>query len=228
MRTRYATSREERDRVDVGAERDRVERHAARAQRRCEVPGARLVLVQHQHAHVPAALAQARQQREQVRLRAGDARDLLQMEDGSALHRRPTVASTASAQCSTEWLAPRRARAAPVGAARSSATQPLGAASRVVALEAELGRQQVVEHRVRRRAPAGTTRQPRRRPCPPTRRRVAVDQRRRVRAKQRRHLRPRPRHRRAPHRRRARVRARRARSCRPRRRAIPSRRTPRR
>ena len=75
----------ERDRVEVGAERDRVERHAARAERAGEVPGAGLVLVQHQHPHVPAALAQARQQREQVRLRAGDAGDLLQMEDRVAL-----------------------------------------------------------------------------------------------------------------------------------------------
>src|SRR2546430_13091554 len=38
-----------------------------------------LVLVEHEEPHVPPALAQPRQQREEVRLGAGDTRDLLQM-----------------------------------------------------------------------------------------------------------------------------------------------------
>jgi hypothetical protein len=61
---------DERVRIDVARDRHGVERHAAVAQGAREVPGARLVLVQHQEAHVPAALAQPRQQREEVRLRA--------------------------------------------------------------------------------------------------------------------------------------------------------------
>ena len=89
---------DERDRVDVGAQRNRVERNAARRQRARELPRARLVLVQHQHPDVPAALAELRQQREQVRFGARDAGDFLQMEDDAALHRPSTVASTPSAQ----------------------------------------------------------------------------------------------------------------------------------
>ena len=121
--------------------RDRVERHAARLERAGEVPGARLVLVQHQHADVPAALAQPRQQREQVRLGAGDAGDLLQMEDVSPLIARH-LAGRASAQCSTEWsrrdaLAQLAAERAAVGVERRE-REPLGEALGVVAVEAEL------------------------------------------------------------------------------------------
>src|SRR5581483_5850321 len=75
-----------------------------------EVPRARLVLVQHQHPHVPPSLAQPGQQREQVRLRAGDARHFLEVEDEAALHRRSTVAMSSSAQCSTECRAATAAR----------------------------------------------------------------------------------------------------------------------
>src|SRR5262249_46459026 len=72
---------EERDRVDIGGEGDRVERDAARPQLACEVPGARLGLVEHEKAHVPTSFLQLWQQREQVRLRARDAGNLLQMEN---------------------------------------------------------------------------------------------------------------------------------------------------
>src|SRR5581483_3901634 len=69
---------------------DHVERDAARLERAGEVGGARLVLVQHQHPDVPAPLPQPRKQREQVRLRAGDAGDLLQVQDADAAHRSPS------------------------------------------------------------------------------------------------------------------------------------------
>ena len=65
----------------TSAEPYRVERHAALLERPGELPGARLVLVQHQEVDVPAPLAQAGQQREQVRLGAGDPGDLLDVED---------------------------------------------------------------------------------------------------------------------------------------------------
>jgi len=52
---------QERDRVDVTAQGDRVQRHAAGLELAGEVPRAGLVLVQHQHPHVPAALAEQRQ-----------------------------------------------------------------------------------------------------------------------------------------------------------------------
>jgi hypothetical protein len=74
-------------RVDVGAQADHVYRHAAAAQCVREIVRSGLVLVQLEQAHVPAALPQARQQREQVRLRAGDAGDLRQVQDGAARHR---------------------------------------------------------------------------------------------------------------------------------------------
>ena len=76
----------ERHRVDVGGEADRVDRHPARLELPGEVPGARLVLVQHQQPDVPAAVAQVGQQREQVRLRAGDPGHLLHVEDERRLH----------------------------------------------------------------------------------------------------------------------------------------------
>ena len=83
-----------------------------------------------------------------MRLRAGDAGDLLQMEDvprfiGAHGSEEP------SAQCSTECRAAtsrRAARAAAGGRARAAARRGLG----VVAVEAQLRGQQVVEDRVRR------------------------------------------------------------------------------
>ena len=71
----------ERDRVDVAPDRERVERHAALPKRAGEVPRTRLMLVEHQEADVPAALAQRRQERQQRGLRAGDARHLGHVED---------------------------------------------------------------------------------------------------------------------------------------------------
>ena len=53
----------------------------ATASRLGELPRARLALVQKAEARVPAALAQTGQQRQQMRLRAGDARDLPDVED---------------------------------------------------------------------------------------------------------------------------------------------------
>jgi hypothetical protein len=47
----------ERDRVDVRSQPDAVERDALRAERLGELPRTRLVLVEHQEAHVPTALA---------------------------------------------------------------------------------------------------------------------------------------------------------------------------
>ena len=76
---------QERARVDVGLHLDPVDGHAARLERAGELPGARLVLVQHQEPDRPAALHERRQQLEQVRLRAGDAGDLLDVEDDHAV-----------------------------------------------------------------------------------------------------------------------------------------------
>ena len=65
-------------------DRDRVEWHAARLELARELPCARLVLVEHQEPHVPPARPERRQDRKQVALRAGDAGDLLQVEDERA------------------------------------------------------------------------------------------------------------------------------------------------
>jgi hypothetical protein len=53
---------QERDRVDVGRKRNRIERDAALGQRAREVLRARLVLMEHEQPHVPATLAQPRQE----------------------------------------------------------------------------------------------------------------------------------------------------------------------
>ena len=122
---------EEGDRVDVGGERDRVERDAAGAQLAREVPRARLVLVQHQEAHVPAALLQLREEGEQMRLRARDACDLLQMDDLHAAARMP------SAHVSTEWLRATRSRSVLPISARSSAVSPANQRSRSARLSGD-------------------------------------------------------------------------------------------
>ena len=70
-----------RDRVDVRAQAHFLERHAAALELARELPCARLVLVEHQELDVPPALAEIGEELEQVRLRAGDARDLLDVED---------------------------------------------------------------------------------------------------------------------------------------------------
>src|SRR5207248_10400073 len=59
-----------------------LDRYVAGAELAREVGGLGLALVQHQHARVPAACAQARQEREQMVLGARDALDLLDVEDG--------------------------------------------------------------------------------------------------------------------------------------------------
>ncbi len=71
----------EGDRVDVGSHLDPVDRHPACLECARELPRPRLLLVQHQEAHVPAARLQRGQQLKQVRLGARDAGDLLDMED---------------------------------------------------------------------------------------------------------------------------------------------------
>ena len=76
----------ERDGIDVGTQADVVERDTACAQRVGELPRAGLVLVEHEEPHVPAALAEIRQELQEVRLRAGDARDLLGVEDDAVGH----------------------------------------------------------------------------------------------------------------------------------------------
>ena len=92
----------EGDRVDVGAEADVVERDAARAERVGELPRSRLVLVQHEEADVPAALAEIRQELKQVRLRARDARDLLRMEYDAVSHAMPAASRMPRAHDCTE------------------------------------------------------------------------------------------------------------------------------
>ncbi len=88
----------ERARVDVGLHLDPVDGHAAGLERAGELPGAGLLLVQHQETDVPAALHERRQELEQVRLGARDAGDLLDVEDGH----RPATSRTRSAQCPAE------------------------------------------------------------------------------------------------------------------------------
>ena len=81
-----------------------------------ELLRARLALVQHEHPRVQAALAKQRQQRQQVRLRARDARDLLDVQDPGHADRR----EHASAQCSTECSRRTRSRSSsPIARRRS-------------------------------------------------------------------------------------------------------------
>ncbi len=75
----------ERAGIDVGLHLDPVDRHAARLEGPRELPGARLLLVEHQEANVPAALHERRQELKQVRLGAGDTGDLLNVEDGHGI-----------------------------------------------------------------------------------------------------------------------------------------------
>src|SRR5581483_6525216 len=81
-----------------------------------ELPGARLVLVQHQEADVPAAALEVGQELEQVRLGAGDPRHLLDVEDDHAR----TTSATRSAQCSTECRSSTTARSRRPIASRSA------------------------------------------------------------------------------------------------------------
>ena len=92
----------ERDRIDVGPEADAVERDAAAAKRVGELPGAGLVLVEHEEAHIPAALAQIGEKLQEVGLGAGDARDLLGVEDDSVGHDTPAASRMPRAHDCTE------------------------------------------------------------------------------------------------------------------------------
>ena len=130
----------ERDRIDVGAEADVVERDAARAQRVGELPRAGLVLVEHEEPHVPAARAQIGQELQEVRLRAGDARDLLGVEDDAVGHAIPAASRMPRAHDCTEWLAATRARSVCPRAALSSG---LMAASARMRSASEPGSQRV-------------------------------------------------------------------------------------
>ena len=154
-----AAEAHEGERVDVLAERDRVQRHTLLGQCPGELPRARLVLVQHQEADVPAALDERRQQREQVCLRAGDAGDLGQVEDEWLLHREPTRVTTRSAHVldgvALEHPLPQRSsdRGALLRRERGERAEPLGQLLRALALEAEPWldpREELVEARVRR------------------------------------------------------------------------------
>jgi hypothetical protein len=127
---------QERDRIHVRGKRDRIERNAARRQLAGEIPRTRLVLVQHQETHVPPALLQPWQQREQVSLRARDARDLLQMQDGSvAVHE--AAARIPSAHVSTEWRCATRSRSVRPISARSAALSPANQRSRSARLSGD-------------------------------------------------------------------------------------------
>ena len=101
-RARYAVDLAERDRIDVRAQPDVVERDAARAERVGELPRAGLVLVEHEEADVPAALAQVGEELQEVRLRAGDARDLLGVEHDAVHHESPAASRMPRAHDCTE------------------------------------------------------------------------------------------------------------------------------
>ena len=189
-RARYAASRTNATGSTSRAERDRVERHAARLERAREVPGARLVLVQHQHPDVPAALAQPRQQREQVRLGAGDAGDLLEVENASRRHppcwdspgSDPASSPSHAVMCRLEHGVGPRADGVGLGDAlaqlarrarsRSSAVRRPSASSRSASSRASSRskRSSSGERACRTpgstRPPARSSRTPRRRPCP--------------------------------------------------------------
>ena len=81
----------ERDGIHVRskADRRRAGRRAASELPR-ELPRAGLVLVEHEEPDVPAALAKVGQELQQVRLRAGDARDLLGVEYDAVRHETTT------------------------------------------------------------------------------------------------------------------------------------------
>jgi hypothetical protein len=59
-----------------------------------ELPSSGLALVKHEHARVEPTLAKQRQERQEMSLRAGDPRDLLDVQDAS----HGIAATTASAQ----------------------------------------------------------------------------------------------------------------------------------
>src|SRR5207247_7320384 len=84
-------------------------------------------------AHVPPALLQFRQQGEEVRLRARDARDLLQVQDGHVA----AAARIPSAHVSTDWLRATRSRSVRPISARSSGLKAANQRSRSARLSGE-------------------------------------------------------------------------------------------
>ena len=143
----------ERERVDVGTQPDLVERHASRLELAGELPGTRLVLVQHQEPDVPAALAEIGQELEEVRLRPGDAGDLLGVQDDVAHASpaaiqdtaRPRVDRVALLDALAQTLAERLPLRGRQGRERAD---PVGELAGVVAAEALRGVEQRVEDRV--------------------------------------------------------------------------------
>src|SRR3970040_401785 len=115
----------EGDWVDVGTQTNVGEGNAPCLELACELPRAGLVLVQHEEPDVPAACAQVGQELEQVRLGAGDARDLLRVENDAVrgrwlAHATPAASRTPRAHDSTEWLPSTRSRSRRPSAARSA------------------------------------------------------------------------------------------------------------
>ncbi len=111
----------EGDGIDVGPQPHAVEWDASRPQRVGELPGAGLVLVEHEEAHVPAALAQVGEELQEVRLRARDPGDLLRMEDDAVSHVAliPAASRMPRAHDCTEWRSATRSRRRCPSAARS-------------------------------------------------------------------------------------------------------------
>ncbi len=95
-----------------------------------ELPGARLVLVEHEEAHLPPALAQIREELQQVRLRAGDARDLLGVEHDAVLHEIPAASRMPRAHDCTEWPSATRSRSLRPSAPRASGLSAASARTR--------------------------------------------------------------------------------------------------
>ncbi len=168
-----------RDGVDVGSQPDVVERNSAVVELSGELPGARLVLVEHEEVHVPAPLAQAWKQLEQVRLGAGDPGHLLDVQDlpGRSGHLRDP-------RCCEHPARPRFDRVPRLDALPEPLSE-LGPVSRAQLGQLAYPRSELVralapeallrlEQRRRRpdwtRAPASSSQQPRRRPCPAHRR----------------------------------------------------------
>ena len=145
------------DGVDVGPQTEVVERDTAALELAGEVPGAGLVLVQHEELDVPATRAEVGKELEEVRLRAGDARHLLHVQDEAVpAHVSPATTRTPRAHDSTEcpaWTRARRRRPTSARASASSAakrTDPVGELVRVVAREPLCHVEEAVEDRVRR------------------------------------------------------------------------------
>ena len=152
-RARYAATRANANWVDVCAQTDHVDGNASRAKLVGELERTGLVLVQLQEADVPVALSEPRQQREQVRLRPRDARDLREVEDRRS-HRVSSRMPFAhdSTECSRATVAcsVRAERRTVVRRALRERRDPRRELCGVLAGKAQLVGKQRVEHRVRR------------------------------------------------------------------------------